>query len=160
MTEIALIRALREFVAIAVKDIVYATPSGERVKAPDVINGFMPPKRDAKDDFPFVLILPVKGATEEADTEVDVRIEIGAWSEEYDGYEYALAIMSRLRTAFALLPDRTLAGRFILQDPISWELSDEQPYPGWMMTMTTTWRMWSPETAVSNEAEVYGNFAK
>ena len=156
MTEIMLVRALREFIAKTVKDIAYQTPSGDRVKAPDVINGFMPPKRDAKDDFPFVLVLPVKGSLEDAFTETEVRIEIGAWSEEYDGYEYAMEIMSRIRTALALMPARTLAGRFVLQDPIGWDLSDEQPYPGWMMTMTTTWQTVSPEAVVEDEVEVYG----
>lgn len=155
MVENILAHELGAFLKRSLSGVVSQTP-GKTWKAPEIINGFLPPKRDAKDDFPFVVIIPVKGSTDGDKTETDVRMEVGAWSEEYSGYEYAMNIMSRIRNALMDLPDGTLAGKFRITLPITWEMDDEQPYPGWLITMTTTWWSWSSEVGISNERGVYG----
>ena len=157
MLENMLAVALCDFIREAVSGLRYEMPGGG-FRSPMVYNGFLPSKRDARDDFPFVCVLPVKGSTDDDRTEIEVRLELGAYSEEFSGYADVMAIMARIRNALIMLPDRTLAGRFRLAGALSWTLDDEQPYPSWLLTITTTWEAYSPEVVLSNEAEVYGYF--
>ena len=110
MVENKLTRAIRELVAAAVKNFALPTKpergfaEGE-LRAPQVVNGYLPPKRTGqKDDFPFVLVRADEGATDQDSTEVKVSIIVGTYSEEYDGHEYCLNVMARIRTALCSLP--------------------------------------------------------
>ena len=151
MVENELTRAIRELVAEAVKDFALPTKpergdeEGE-LRQPQIVNGYLPPKRSgSKDDFPFVLVRAEEGASDAESTEVQVAIIIGAYSEEYDGHEYCLNVMSRIRTALCSLPGMTLANRYRLQHPIKWSTYSEQPYPQWQLDMQTTWLIRTPQ---------------
>ena len=151
MVENELTRAIRELVAEAVKNFALPTKpergfaEGE-LRAPQVVNGYLPPKRTGqKDDFPFVLVRADEGATEQDSTEVRVSIIVGTYSEEYDGHEYCLNVMSRIRTALCSLPGMVLANRYRLKHPIKWSTYAEQPYPYRQLDMQTTWDIRTPQ---------------
>lgn len=151
MVENELTRAIRELVAEAVKNFSLPTKpergSAEGdLRAPQVVNGYLPPKRTGqRDDFPFVLVRADEGATDQDSTEVRVSIIVGTYSEEYDGHEYCLNVMSRIRTALCSLPGMTLANRYRLKHPIKWSTYAEQPYPYWQLDMQTTWYIRTPQ---------------
>lgn len=151
MVENELTRAIRALVAEAVKDFALPTKpergSEEGVpRAPKVVNGYLPPKRSGQeDDFPFVLVRAEEGATDLDSTEVKVSIIVGTYSEEFDGHEHCLNVMSRIRTALCSLPGMTIAHRYRLQHPIKWNTYGEQPYPYWQLDMQTTWNIRTPQ---------------
>lgn len=151
MVENELTRAIRELVSEAVKNFALPTKpergfaEGE-LRAPKVVNGYLPPKRSGQDDdFPFVLVRADEGATEQDSTEVRVSIIVGTYSEEYDGHEYCLNVMSRIRTALCSLPGMVLANRYRLKHPIKWSTYAEQPYPYWQLDMQTMWDIRTPQ---------------
>ncbi len=151
MVENELTRALRGLCAEAVKNFALPTKSErgqekEELRAPQIINGYLPPKRSGqKDDFPFVLVRADEGTTDQDSTEVQVSIIVGTYSEEYDGHEYCLNVMSRIRTALCSLPGMVLADRYRLKHPIKWSTYAEQPYPYWQLDMQTTWDIRTPQ---------------
>jgi hypothetical protein len=144
MIENHLAENLRNLIEGAVKDFRLPVKNGEP-RAPKVFNGYLPPKRSGgDDDFPFVLVRADKGSTNEDSTETKLTIIIGCYTEEFDGHEYCLNIMQRVRMALATLPCGVLGGKHILQFPISWENFEEQPYPQWFIEMETTWKTNTP----------------
>lgn len=152
MVENELCRAIRELVADAVKDFALPTKPEARdaegeLRAPTVINGYLPPKRSGADnDFPFVVVRADEGTTDDEGTEVQVSIIVGAYTEEYDGHEYCLNVMNRIRTVLCSLPFGTLKNRYVLQLPVKWSGYAEQPWPYWQIDMTTTWLIHAPQT--------------
>lgn len=152
MVENELCRAIRELVTDAVKDFALPTKPEARdaegeLRAPTVINGYLPPKRSgAPDDFPFVVVRADEGTTDNEGTEVQVSIIVGSYTQEYDGHEYCLNVMNRIRTALCSLPFGTLKGRYVLQLPVKWSGYAEQPWPYWQIDMTTTWLIHAPQT--------------
>lgn len=145
MVEIFLTQAIREFVENAVKDFRFPVKNGE-ARAPEIVNGYLPPKRTGKnDDFPFVVVYPASGEIERDATGTEIELIIGNYSAEYDGYEFCMNMLSRIRNALAMLPDNILAGKYQLLYPISWENIEEQPYPQWQMRIKTQWKTVSPQ---------------
>lgn len=151
MIEIYLTQALRELVEEAVKDFRLPVEKGE-TRAPKVINGYLPPKQyimpgqtARDDDFPFVVVRADKATSNKEETQVDVSIIIGCYSKEFDGHEYCLNVMSRIRNALTSLENGILAGKYILSFPIEWDLVPEQPYPQWQLDMTTHWVFNTPK---------------
>lgn len=116
-------------------------------RAPKIINGYLPPKRTSADpDFPFVIVRPKSGRTpDESSSRVAVNLIIGCYSEEFDGHEYALNVMTRIRTGLLEMTHYTLDNRYRLEFPLSWELFDDQPYPQWQLEMTTEWTVATPQ---------------
>lgn len=161
MTENHLTQELRAFLADALKDFSYLAQDGKTEGSPKVINAFLPPKKESDGrDWPFVVVRPVEGSIDEEKTTVSVQIIVGCWSREFEGYEYCLNVLSRIRNALAMLPARTLDHRFLLAFPVKWELLNEQPYPSWTAVMTTDWMLRTPDVRTENEDNVYGFFAK
>lgn len=151
MQENKLTEALREFIREAVKDFRLPVENGE-ARAPQVINGYLPPKRSGDtDDFPFVIVLPEKGTSNREATEVTVSIIIGCFAEDYDGHEYCLNVMSRIRSALAAMENNILANKYVLSFPVTWELVPEQPWPQWQLNMTTQWEFNTPQANFKEE---------
>lgn len=151
MVENELAKALRAFIADAVKDYRLPVKTGE-MKAPTVVNGFLPPKRStAEEDFPFVLVRLEKGATDLEETAVTAAIIIGCYTTEFDGHEHCINVMERIKQALCSMPYGTLASKYILRYPVKWELPDEQPYPQWQLGMTTEWAYRAPEVEFGGE---------
>lgn len=159
MTENHLTQELRALLEDALREFCYLAQDGNREGPPRIINGFLPPKKEPDGrDWPFVLIRPVEGSIDEEETTVSVQIIVGCWSREFEGYEYCLNVLSRIRNALTMLPARTLDYRFRLAFPIKWEFLSEQPYPSWTAVMTTDWILRTPDVRTENEDEVYGYF--
>ena len=140
-----LTKALRELCEQAVAEFRLPTKDGKTLRAPQIVNGFLPPKRSTDiDDFPFVLVRPEAGTTERGAEEIRVNIIVGCYSEEYDGYEYGVNVMERIKEKICTLPDETLAQRYQMRYPLKWNMVPEQPWPQWQIDMETIWVFNSP----------------
>ncbi|MBQ3840550.1 MAG: hypothetical protein II819_11555 [Fibrobacter sp.] len=140
-----LTKALRELCEQAVKDFRLPTKDGKTLRAPQIVNGFLPPKRSTDlDDFPFVLVRPEQCTTDRESEEVRVNIIVGCYSEEYDGFEYGVNVVERIKEKICTLPDETLAKRYQMRYPIKWTMVPEQPWPQWQIDMETIWIFNSP----------------
>lgn len=145
MIENLLIDELMAFVAEAVKDFRLPVKNGEP-RAPKVINGYLPPKRvGSDDDYPFVVVRFENSTADMEETQAEVSLIVGCYTEEFDGHTHCINVMSRIRLALAQMPNNTLARKFILQYPIRVENNPEQPYPYWQTDMTTTWIFRTPQ---------------
>lgn len=145
MIETDLMIALGVFVEKALKDLRLKTKKGE-LRAPLVVDGYLPPKRTLDDDdFPFVIVRAEDGASERGRTEVTVSLIIGCHTTETDGYAHCIEIMQRIRQALCQMPGQVLAKRFQLEFPVSWRNFPEQPYPQWQLEMTTKWVFNTPQ---------------
>lgn len=135
-----LTRALREFIAEAVKEYLLPTKNGD-AKAPTVVNGYLPPKRTNRDvdDFPFIVVRADAGSTDADNSLIDVSIIIGCYSQEFDGHEYCINVMSRINKALTSMTNGTLNDRYMLQYPLVWQMVEDQPYPQWQLDMSTKW---------------------
>lgn len=140
-----LTKALRELCAQAVKDFVLPTKEGQKPRAPRIVNGFLPPKRSTDlDDFPFVLVRPEQCTTDRESEEIRVNIIVGCYSEEFDGYEYGVNVIERIKEKICTLPAETLEQRYQMRYPIKWNMVPEQPWPQWQIDMETIWIFNSP----------------
>ena len=140
-----LTKALRELCEQAVKDFRLPTKDGKTLRAPQIVNGFLPPKRSTDlDDFPFVLVRPEQCTTDRESEEVRVNIIVGCYSEEYDGFEYGVNVVERIKEKICTLPDETLAQRYQMRYPVKWTMVPEQPWPQWQIDMETIWIFNSP----------------
>lgn len=140
-----LTNALRELCKQAVKDFRLPTKDGKTLRAPQIVNGFLPPKRSSElDDFPFVLVRPEQSTTDRQSEEVRVNIIVGCYSEEYDGFEYGVNVIERIKEKICTLPAETLEQRYQMRYPIKWNMVPEQPWPQWQIDMETIWIFNSP----------------
>lgn len=140
-----LTKALRELCAQAVKDFRLPTKDGKTLRAPQIVNGFLPPKRSTDlDDFPFVLVRPEQCTTDRESEEIRVSIIVGCYSEEYDGFEYGVNVVERIKEKICTLPAETLDQRYQMRYPVKWTMVPEQPWPQWQIDMETIWIFNSP----------------
>jgi hypothetical protein len=134
-----LTKALQELCREAVKNFQLPT-KGKELKAPQIVNGFLPPKKkDDKDDFPFVIVRPEECVSERGSEEIKVIIIVGCYSEEYDGFEYGLNVVTRIKEKLMTLPAETLNRKYQLTYPIKWNMIPEQPFPQWQLEIETNW---------------------
>ena len=159
MTANGLCDHLLKLCAAATANFRLETPDGRAFKAPAVFDGFVPRKRaENGDDYPFVLIRPTGGRAGDEESSIQVRIIIGCASQEDNGYRYVMGVAERIRIALAALPDRMLERRFMLTMPVEWQLSDEQPWPAWLLSMDTTWTTRTPDLQITHAEKVLGYF--
>ena len=146
MIETDLALSLGIFVEQVLKDLRLPTKTPDHFKAPTIFDGYLPPKRAmADDDFPFVIVRAEDGVTERGKTVVTIALIIGCYTTETDGYAHCLEIMQRIRTALCELPAQTLAKKYQLAFPITWNNVPDQPYPQWQIEMTTKWVFNTPQ---------------
>ncbi len=140
-----LTKVLRELCEQAVKDFLLPTKDGQTLRAPRIVNGFLPPKRSTDlDDFPFVLVRPEQCTTDRGSEEIRVSIIVGCYSEEYDGFEYGVNVVERIKEKICTLPSETLDQRYQMRYPVKWTMVPEQPWPQWQIDMETIWIFNSP----------------
>ena len=145
MVETKLVLDLGIFVEEVVKDYRMPTKTPGIERPPKIIDGYLPPKRStADDDFPFVIVRAEEGKSLMGRTSVEVSLIIGTYTTETDGYAHCLEIMQRIRGALCQLPNQTLNARYQLEFPIEWRNIPDQPYPQWIIEMTTHWVMNTP----------------
>lgn len=144
-TIVLLCEALRDRISEALKNTLLemeAKKGGLRV--PQVVNGFLPPKRSqVEPDHPFVIVRPKDGQINAAmEQRVRLQLIIGTHSEASDGHEFGLMVLQRIIASITERP--VLADRFALQLPLTWELFEEQPYPFWQLVAETDWTIAAP----------------
>lgn len=145
MVETKLVIDLGLFIEEVVKDFRLLTKTEGQSRPPQIIDGYLPPKRSTnEDDFPFVIVRAEGGVSQMGRTSVEVSFIIGSYTTETDGYAHCLEIMQRIRTALCQLPNQTLNARYQLEFPIEWRNIPDQPYPQWIIEMTTHWVMNTP----------------
>lgn len=146
MIETDLALSLGIFVEQVLKDLRLPTKTPDHFKAPTIFDGYLPPKRAmGDDDFPFVIVRAEDGMSERGKTIVTIALIIGCYTTETDGYAHCLEIMQRIRTALCELPAQTLAKKYQLAFPITWNNVPDQPYPQWQIEMTTKWVFNTPQ---------------
>lgn len=149
MVEIELCKAIREFVAHAVKDlelpVQVKNDGGDEYfahKVPKIVNGYLPPKRSQKeDDIPFIMVRPDAGTTADEETRVEVSIIFGAYSKTDDGYEHCMNMLTVVRTALLSMPFGVLAKRYILERELSWQNYPDHLDAYWQVDLKTVWRL-------------------
>ncbi len=145
MIETNLAIALGVFIEDALKELRLKTKKGE-LRAPQIVDGYLPPKRTLEDDdFPFVIVRAEEGTSFMGQTSVTVSLIVGCYTTETDGYAHCMEIMQRIRAALCQMPEQTLDERFQLEFPIVWRNFPEQPYPQWQLEMTTKWTFNTPQ---------------
>lgn len=119
----------------------------DAIKPPRIVNGYLPPKGvNTGGDFPYVIVRPSTGRTgDDGMSTVEVKLLIGCYSEDYDGFEYALLVLDTIQ--HALLASPTLPDSpFRMELPIDWDMNDDQPWPEWVLEATTRWTVATPQT--------------
>lgn len=133
--------------------------------APRIFLGDTPPKNQAEDDFPFVIVRPIEGVDAEEGSTVTVALVCGVYTAEgfEGGVNDLLNLVSRIR--LALLKEPVLAGRYTPARPLEWELAPDprresgSTHPYHLALMTTTWSVPAVpvELTLKEEIEVYGS---
>lgn len=161
MNEVQLCDALRERVKDITKNMQLEFDNSDSTtkayKQPQVIDGYLPPKRSTRNaeneevpDYPFIIIRPTDGRTPTNEaSQVTVSLLIGCFSEDYDGYKACLLVLAAIRTALMAQP--TLDQRFRMEMPFEWQQPEDQPYPEFMLQITTRWTVPTPQDIEQNE---------
>ena len=146
MIETNLALALGELIEEALQEYRLPTKTKDRLRAPVIFDGYLPPKRALEEgDFPFVIVRAEAGVSDRGKTEVTVAFIIGCYSTETDGYTYCMQIMEQIRRMICALPAQTLSQKYQLEFPITWTNVPNQPYPRWQLEMTTKWVFNTPQ---------------
>ena len=146
MTINNLTKAIRAMVTDVIKDFRLTTEFEENPRCPTVFNGDLPPKRsDTLDDFPFVIVRFEESESTNEETTATIAIVAGCYTEDFQGQEDCINVLSRIQTALLSMPNGILANKYILQPPVLMANLPEQPYPQWQVNMTTKWTFRAPE---------------
>lgn len=142
-TVVGLSRALVERVREATQNLELETPDGD-CRPPQVINGFAPPKRSEEEAVqPFVLVCPAEGSIgNDGFHRVKMSIIVGIYTEDFEGHEQLLTVSHKIMQSLRERP--TLADRYTLEYPITWDEMYDQPYPYWQLLMITQWTIPTP----------------
>ena len=128
--------------------------------------GALPPKRkggQTNEDFPFILVRAIGGEDSEGQTDIDVEIICGFYTDdsEEDGTNIIMQVVNRIRQH--LLQRRLFGKKYDLQLPINWTTgTDEernQPHPYYVGQIRATFRTFqAPQMFdVEGELETYGS---
>ena len=154
MNDVHLCRALGELLEQGLSDFLLPLEHKDeepvKFRAPKIYQGYLPPKRSKSeagndDDFPFVVVRPDNGSIEEEGCSAEISLVIGVWEDEFDGHLTALSLKEKIESLLLNIPNRTLAERFVLELPMSWENSPTQPWPFWQIVLKTKWTFHVPE---------------
>ena len=107
------------------------------------------PKRESEEDddpFPYIIVRLSEGQiASQADAyAVDTYLLIGAYdgSTENNGHRTVMEIIEKIQQRYEENP--CLAGKYVLQDPVSWALQDEESWPYFFGAMSLTWSATAP----------------
>lgn len=136
-----------------VADYLLETNKGQ-AKAPQVVEGWLPPKESTEvPDVPYVILRLLEGEDSAESAQVNIKILVGSYSEDTDGWKDAVNVILRIRER--LLINRTLGKKFRLKQPLKWKLFEEQPYPIWIGEITTIWTVALPIEQVEEDVYEY-----
>jgi len=144
MTPTLLVDELRNFIDDVVKNYWLETNKQDLNKPPQVVTGYLPPKKSTPDpDYPFVIVRLVEGTDNQEGATVTVKIIVGTYSEDaQNGWRDVANIIQRIWTE--LFKRRVIAKKFMVEYPMKFEMPEEQPFPEWVGIMTTTWTVAHP----------------
>ncbi len=152
-----LVSAITDYLEKVVKNFFLETSQGNQ-KVPQIIEGYLPPKRSGVvSDFPYIIVRPIEGEDFNDRATVVVALIIGTYSIDYsEGYKDVANIIWRIRTA--LLQQRVLEGIYRLEPPLKWSMFEDQPIEQWLGVITTTWVVPLPQEKLcaEEEARIYG----
>lgn len=153
LTPLLLLEELKLFLEGVVADYSLDTNKGQ-LKAPQVVEGWLPPK-ESNDipDVPYVILRMTDGEDNSDIARTNVKILIGTYSEEVDGWKDAVNVLLRIRQQ--LLTVRTLGKKFRMELPLKWKLFEEQPYPIWIGEIITIWTVALPIEQVEEDVYEY-----
>ncbi len=149
MTAFFLLKELCNFLRGVVDEYAAAQRNNKDYVKPTVFDWYLPFKngRQAEDvDFPYIVPRIRSGENNDEST-VTIMISFGVYCEspEVNGLIHPtgsydlLNLMEHVRQA--LQKKVNLANKFVLKDPYTWEIPDEQPYPLWVGQATTIWNV-------------------
>lgn len=143
MTPTLLVDELRNFIDDVVKNYWLET-NKDLNKPPQVVTGYLPPKKSTPDpDYPFVIVRLVEGTDNQESATVTVKIIVGTYSEDaQNGWRDVANIIQRIWTE--LFKRRVIAKKFRVEYPMKFEMPEEQPFPEWVGIMTTNWTVAHP----------------
>ena len=149
MTAVTLLDSLRDFIAEQVKEYAYEfTRPGKIIetKSPVVYSGYLPIRTSHEVEYsPCVIVKLVKINDNQDETSADVRIVFTVHDEDNtDNWRSQLNIMEHVRQA--LLMQRTIANKFRLSLPLSYEPSENSqlPYPEGYGFLNATYSIGQP----------------
>lgn len=139
MTPTLLVDELRDFVDEVVRNYWFETNRQDITKAPQVVTGYLPPKKSSPDpDYPFVIVRLVEGSDNPEGATVTVKIIVGTYSEDaQNGWRDVANIIERVW--IELFKKRIIGKKFMVEYPMKFEMPEEQPFPEWIGIMTTVW---------------------
>lgn len=143
MNPVLLVGELCTFLQTVVDEFALETGKGSDKKAPQVVEGWLPPKETTDvPDVPYVIVRLTDGEDNADNAQVNVRILVGTYSEDIAGWKDAANVMLRIRER--LLTTRTLAKKYRMELPLKWKLFEEPPYPVWIGEIVTVWTVALP----------------
>lgn len=112
-------------------------------RAPRVYYNDTPPKTLSPEDFPYVIVRLWKAQVDQTGRSVvDVKLIIGAYSEEVDGHRYAVLIGEVIERS--LMEHPTLDVMFNLIHPLDWVNLETQAFPQYAIVLNTRWLIPAP----------------
>lgn len=155
MIAINLLDSLRDFIQEQVKEYQYQMPDG-RMLTPNIYSGYLPVRTDAAEEYaPFILVKLVKINDEQSESSADVKIIFVAYDDDtVDNWRSQINLMEHVRQA--LLKNKTIAKKFRLELPLSYEAAEYTPYPEGYGYLTTTYIIGQPQ----EEDFIHGYYGK
>lgn len=167
MNEIELCAAIRQRLKVGLKNmqLKYESAPG-MVKQPNIVDGFLPPKRQSDvDDFPWVIVRPVSGRTDGPSSSVaTIWLGVGTYCDTDDGHNDVLLVIAEIRRllleqqslAYAVgsggMANQSDAGSiFRLQFPMDWEVFEDQPDEFWVGHIITRWEVPTPQERLGDD---------
>lgn len=133
--------ALKERLAVVIATLWrFETKTDQR--APEIVDGWLPPKTPEGEQYPFLLVRPQSGTDSEPgadqNAKATVEIVIGTYSDSDDGWLDVLEVIEAVRQDVAAAP--SIAGTAFEQTgPLTWEIPAEQVRPQWLGKVVTNW---------------------
>ncbi|MFX3635451.1 MAG: hypothetical protein ACE3L7_04135 [Candidatus Pristimantibacillus sp.] len=105
------------------------------VRVFDWIIPFKTARNQEKQDFPYIVIAPIKGSENSGESIVDVHLSFGVYDKGHEiegsvhqGGFYDLVNLMRY-VQLSLQRIGIIGNQFVMQDDYQWEIPEGQPYP-------------------------------
>jgi hypothetical protein len=132
------------------------TKTEDSPRAPEVVDGWLPPKTGDQDDrFPFVILRPRRGEDSpqagDENARASIDIVVGTYSDSNDGWLDVLVLIDAIRDDLGTAP--AIEGTaYEHVGPLSWDIPEQQTRPQWLGVITTNWNLPRPQRAEARNA--------
>jgi hypothetical protein len=157
-TLVGLYLALKARLEEVVENFSLETKTDRR--APEVIDGWLPPKANAEAErYPFLIVRPKNGNDSEQGADENARavvdIIIGTYSDTDDGWFDVMHLIDAVRADLGAAP--VLEGTaYEHVGPLTWTIHEEQPRPQWLGFVTTNWQIPRPQRVEARNPPMEG----